>query len=239
MRVTPPIALQPVPGSRLLQAAGGVVEIVAAGALVEVAAVGRGVAQLGAGAGQDGRGEQRVACHDTRVVGGLGVGERARRGAGRRRRVSSIVLERQAADVDHVQRALDVFFQQVDQVGAAGEEARRRSAALANGLGDLGRTGVVEADHLPAPSVASTSTIGVGDVGVGAAAAEVAAHQLAHLVARHGVAFGDQRAGRAELARRAVAALERVVVHEGLLQRVEPTVAAEAFDRSSPRSRRR
>ena len=59
------------------------------------------------------------------------------------------------------------------------------------------------------------------DVGIGAAAADVAAHQFADLVGGLRLAFGDQARGRADLARRAVAALEGVVVDERLLQRVQ------------------
>jgi hypothetical protein len=64
------------------------------------------------------------------------------------------------------------------------------------------------------------------DVGIGAAAADVAAHQLADLVGGLRLAFGDQAGRRADLARRAVAALERVVVDERLLQRMQRAVRA-------------
>src|SRR2546421_11998652 len=46
------------------------------------------------------------------------------------------------------------------------------------------------------------------DVGIGATAADVAAHQLADLIGALRLALGDQAGGRADLSRRAVAALE-------------------------------
>ncbi len=45
------------------------------------------------------------------------------------------------------------------------------------------------------------------------------------------LAFGDQASRRADLARRAVAALERVVVDERLLQRMQRAVRRQALDR--------
>src|SRR5689334_11982596 len=59
------------------------------------------------------------------------------------------------------------------------------------------------------------------DVVVSAAAADVAAHQLADLVVGAGVPFVEQTDGRAELAGGAIAALEGVVLDEGRLHGVE------------------
>ena len=64
-----------------------------------------------------------------------------------------------------------------------------------------------------------------------AAAAEITAHEFANLVRRAGAALLDQPDGRADLAWRAVAALERVVFDEGLLYRVECAIAGQALDR--------
>ena len=68
------------------------------------------------------------------------------------------------------------------------------------------------------------------DVGIGAAAADVAAHQLADFVGGLGLAFGDQARRRADLPGRAVAALEGVVIDEGLLQRMQRAVFGKPFD---------
>src|SRR5262249_1300300 len=57
-----------------------------------------------------------------------------------------------------------------------------------------------------------------------------AAHQLADLVGRARLALVDQADRRADLARRAVTALERVVINERLLERVQRAVARQAFD---------
>ena len=120
------------PGDRGAAAAGlalvagrrGVVEVIAAGALQQVAA-GRGhVAQLRRGAGEDRAGQQRIALGDQRVIGEVGIRhQRADAQAAVRRLLDG--LERQPRNVDQPRRPLDVFFHQVDQVGAAGDEFRR------------------------------------------------------------------------------------------------------------------
>ena len=69
------------------------------------------------------------------------------------------------------------------------------------------------------------------DVGIGTAAADVAAHQLADFVGGLGLAFGDQAGGRTDLSRRAVAALEGVVIDERLLQGMQRAVLRQPFDR--------
>ena len=99
IRLRPPIAAQPLPGSRLLQGDGEVVEIGAARALQEVAA-GRGhVAQLRRGAGQQRLGEDGIALCHQRVIGEIGIRARARRCAGPRRRRLDL-REREPRDVD-------------------------------------------------------------------------------------------------------------------------------------------
>lgn len=87
---------------------------------------------------------------------------------------------------------------------------------------------------------------GVHDAVVGAATAQVAAHPLAQLVpaardrgrrevggdvAGHAAPqFRDHADGRADLAGRAVAALEAIMLDEGLLQRVRRALGAETLD---------
>ena len=68
------------------------------------------------------------------------------------------------------------------------------------------------------------------DVGVGAATADVAAHPLADLGIRSRVALLDTADAGHDLPGRAVAALERVFVDEGLLQRMKPAIALEPLD---------
>src|SRR4051794_33576737 len=68
------------------------------------------------------------------------------------------------------------------------------------------------------------------DVGVGAAAADVAAHLLADVVVGTGVPLGEQSDARADLAGRAVAALEAVVLDERRLERVQAVAVGEALD---------
>src|SRR5690348_2115312 len=73
---------------------------------------------------------------------------------------------------------------------------------------------------------------GVDDVGIGRATAEIAAHVFAHLRLVLGMALVHAGDGRHDLPGRAVAALERVVVDEGLLHRVQRRAGrAQPFDR--------
>ena len=58
------------------------------------------------------------------------------------------VVERQPRDVDQPRRALDILLHQIDQVGAAGDELRRRIGRdLAHRVGDVGGARVLEIDH--------------------------------------------------------------------------------------------
>src|SRR6185312_13679834 len=68
------------------------------------------------------------------------------------------------------------------------------------------------------------------DVGVGATAADVAAHPLSDLRRRTRVLLVDTPDAGDDLTRRAVSALEGVLVDEGLLEWVQPAVLGEAFD---------
>src|SRR5690242_6393947 len=69
------------------------------------------------------------------------------------------------------------------------------------------------------------------DVWIGGAAADIAAHIFADRIVVSGMAFANARDRRHDLAGRAVAALEAVMIDEGLLHRVECSIApGEAFD---------
>src|SRR5690349_5301074 len=72
---------------------------------------------------------------------------------------------------------------------------------------------------------------GGDDVDVSAAAADVAAHQLADLVGRVRPPLMDQTNGRTNLPWRAVAALKRVVLEERLLEWMKHAVLSEPFNR--------
>src|SRR5687768_17218465 len=73
---------------------------------------------------------------------------------------------------------------------------------------------------------------GRDDVVVGSAAAQIAAHPLADLRRRAGVALGDAGDAGHDLPGCAIAALERIALDEGGLQRVEPLALCQALDRS-------
>ena len=109
-------------------------------------------------------------------------------------------------------------------------------------FGGRARALVGEGLHARPPA---TSVDGIDDVRVGAAAADVAAHAFAHFVGgqpRPRREVGGDMAGnarldlvehrdrRADLARRAVAALVAVVLDEGGLHRVQLVRRAQAFD---------
>ena len=127
-------------------------------------------------------------------------------------------------------RTLDVVFHQVDEVGAAGNELRRRvGRELPHGVGDVGCARILEIDHDLCHRRHRLLDRG-DDVGIGAAAADVAAHQLADFVGGRRPALRDEARGRADLTGRAVAALECVVVDEGLLQRMQRAVGGEPLD---------
>src|SRR4051794_16632003 len=77
----------------------------------------------------------------------------------------------------------------------------------------------------------------VDNAAVCAAAADVAAHPFADFVVAAGMSFLQQRDGRADLTRRAVAALEPVVTDERGLHRMERSVGRKTFDRGDPLAR--
>ena len=80
------------------------------------------------------------------------------------------------------------------------------------------------------PSRAATSLDRRDDVRVGAAAADVAAHQLADIVVGPGVSLGEQADGRADLAGGAIAALEGIVLDERRLHGVQLAPCGQPLD---------
>jgi len=68
------------------------------------------------------------------------------------------------------------------------------------------------------------------DLRIGAAPAEVAAHQFANVLPGGRPSLADQSHGRADLARCAIAALESVLIDEGLLHGMQPTILGEPLD---------
>jgi len=105
---------------------GVVAEVHAAGALQEVAAGGGHVAQLRRGAGEQRLRQHPVAARDGRMVGEVGV---ANQRADLQAAVGELLhlVERKPVDVDDQLGALDVELHEVEQGGAAGDEANRRA----------------------------------------------------------------------------------------------------------------
>nr|GEU28231.1 hypothetical protein [Tanacetum cinerariifolium] len=195
-----------------------VVEIRAARALQQVAGRGGLVAQLARCTGQQCARQHAVIAAHARVGRQVGI---AHQGADAQATVCRGLdaVEGQAVDIDQVGWRLDLELHQVQQVGAAGDEARAGGAG--DGLGGVRRSG--------------------GAV----IAADIAAHALADLVGGQQGAFGQAGAhvardalfdfvehghGGADLARGTVAALVAVMLDERSLHRVQLVGRAQAFD---------
>jgi hypothetical protein len=111
--------------ARLALVAGlvGVVEVRAARALQQVARGGRLVAQLARGTGQQRARQQAVVAPHAGVGGQVGVAHQ-RTDAQAAVGGAFDLVEAEAVDVDQVRGRLDLQLHQVEQVGAAGNEAR-------------------------------------------------------------------------------------------------------------------
>src|SRR5436305_13237530 len=68
------------------------------------------------------------------------------------------------------------------------------------------------------------------DVGIGGAAADIAAHIFADVGVAAGMSLLHAGYRRHDLSRRAVTALERIVVDESLLHRMQAIAGGETFD---------
>ncbi len=134
-------------GHPLVAGPADVREVAAAGALQQVSADGGHVAQLPRRPGQDRLGERRVAAPDLGVGGQVAVGDG---GADPQPALGCRLdpVERQLADVDEPCGALDTGLHEVDEIGAAAEEAGVRvGVEQGDGAGDVVRPLVVELPH--------------------------------------------------------------------------------------------
>ena len=138
-----------------------IVEIGAAGALQQITRRRRLVAQLARGAREQRPREQPVIAPDPWIGGKVGVAHQsanAQTPFGRR----LDLVERQAVHIDQMGRRLDLELHQVEQVGAAGDEAAaRRPHCRRRGFGRGARAFVGEGLHalLPAFGMPATSEI--------------------------------------------------------------------------------
>ena len=146
IRFCPCCAAQPEPGRALVARRGAVAEIQAAGPLQQVAADGRHVAHLGRGGLRQRLREQWEVLLDTLVVGDCGE---TRHGADPRAvRVHRDARQRQSADANQCRRRQHVFLQQLQHVGAAGDQHRSlRGGEIERRLQAV-RLGVAERLHL-------------------------------------------------------------------------------------------
>lgn len=112
-------------GRTLVARRGAVVEIHAAGALQQVAAIAGHVADLWRGTGQNRRAQQRVACLNLGVIGGVGIACECTQ-TQTARRVGGDLAQWQAVDVHQLAGPHQLQLHQVSEVGAAGDQAYRR-----------------------------------------------------------------------------------------------------------------
>jgi hypothetical protein len=137
----------------------GVVEIGAARALEQIAGRGGAVAQLHGGAGQQRARQHRVILPHALVRGQVGVAhQRADAQAALRRGLD--LVQRQAVHVDQMLRRFDLQLHQVQQIGAAGDEAAaRRAEGGRRRLGRGLRALIGECPHAALPAAPPTSVI--------------------------------------------------------------------------------
>src|SRR5207237_523798 len=112
--------------------------------------------------------------------------------------------------------------------------ARERAPATATRAARAPRSSVAVTKRkgsIPSAAIAAHRLDCRDDSRVRAAAADVSAHALPHIVIVGPARLAEQRDGRHDLSGRAVAALQAVVIDEGLLHRMESIGVGEAFDR--------
>jgi hypothetical protein len=127
---------------------------------------------------------------------------------------------------------LDVEFHEIDKTGTAGQERGARCAGnLLDRRGRAVGTGVVERCHGFSFGPPSWTSCTARTMFGYAPPADVPAHLFAHLVVGLRVPLREQPDRGADLAGRAVAALERIVLDERGLNRVQLLAFRQAFDR--------
>src|SRR6516165_10776758 len=135
--------------ARLALIAGhrGVVEIKAAGPLEQIASGRSHVAELSRGPSKNGARQQRIARLDALVVSEVAI--RHERADAQTAGFSPLNLrKRQSGDVDQPSRTCHILLDQIDEIGAPGDESRIRvSADLFDGIADVARLDVIEINH--------------------------------------------------------------------------------------------
>ena len=124
------------PGSRLLQATGGVVEISAAGPLQQIAADGRGIAKLRGSARQQRLGDRGIGLCKVRIVREVGIADQRADADAAIGKMFDAVEPGQPRDVDETVRAADAALHQVEQIGAGREIGGTRDGRGGDGVGD-------------------------------------------------------------------------------------------------------
>ncbi|KPZ03471.1 sensory box/GGDEF domain/EAL domain-containing protein [Pseudomonas syringae pv. spinaceae] len=132
-------------GLALVARHAGVVEVIATGALQQVTARAGHVAQLRRGTRQHGLAQQRITRFDQRVIRKVGVAHQRTDHQPARRRLADIA-QRQAGDINQVLGLGNVFFHQVEQIGAARNKACGGPAKV-DGRADVGRLAVGKRVH--------------------------------------------------------------------------------------------
>jgi len=145
-------------------------------------------------------------------------------------------VEADTVDVDEPGGALDVEFHQIEQSGAAGDEADVRMSGGVYSLVGVGGAGISEEFHGASSITLQTSSAvanvldGGDNVGVGATTTDVAAHEFLDVSVGGAARLFEQSHGGHDLAGSTVAALVAVVLDKGGLHGVEIVRVAEALD---------
>src|SRR6266851_2730990 len=229
------------PGFTLVTGVSGIAEVNAAGSLQKVAASGGHVTQLRRGAGEEGLREHGIVPLDGGVKSNVGV-------TGKRADDESAgwsgfdFVEGKAVDVDDLPGPLDIKFHEVDERGAAGDEADFSTllggggfAPRLNSLVDGGSAVELECIHgnlLPCLWLGLFTRVLYrrDDVRVSATATDVAVHRLLDVVIGRPDGLLEECNGGHDLAGGTVTALVTVVLDEGCLHGMKVVGLADAFD---------
>jgi len=110
----------------------------------------------------------------------------------------------------------DIELHQIEKCSAAGEVLRCGACSLYR-TGRVIRTCIIERAIRPSPSLPWPAFTAADDVRIGGAAAEIATHIFPDVRFRSRMALLHAGDGGENLARRAVSALERILIDERLL----------------------
>jgi len=204
------------------------------------------IADLTRGAGKNCLRDHRIALAQHAVGSQLAVGD-GRADAQASSRTLFDDAEWQARDVDQTLRRLHAELHQVDQVGAAAEVGGASPVVEQRGHGGRGLVGtlVLELSQRAVSEIAGTMFMYAPQrqmlplmrsrISSSVSSVPSAARSAVTAPRPAGLVFGQHARRRADLTGSAVAALERVVLDEGGLERVQLIAVGQALDRHDRR----